>query len=886
MVRLHRKHAAALCAMAFVGALVMILLFAVNWTPGIMPAPPGPAGIGRALSGIRIPFQENAGQFPSDVAFGARMFAGSVFVTREGGIVYSLSGRREEGIAGKARVFRETLIGGNAREIFGEDQSSTRVSRFFGNDPAKWIREIRVWDTLALNRVYNGIDLKLIARGGSVEKVFHVAPGADPSAIRLSMEGTDRLAINDRGELEVQAGGETVRFTAPVAWQEDAEGGKKAVGAAYEVSGNEYGFRLAGYDPAKEVIIDPLLAATYLGGSIGPMPDGFDDQPYAMDFDSSGNIYVVGATGSSNFPAGPGYDNTFNGSADAFVVRLSPDMTRIVSMTFLGGSQDDIATAVRVSGNSVYVAGSTKSSGFPATPAPGSNPGSSSWRVFVVKLDLSLSASTLSLGTILNGSFNDNEASLALDGSGNVFVAGRTQSPDFPITAGTYDNLVSGPDINYELTDFFIAKFDGSTLSLLASTYLRGPSGAPGTSEALPSISVDGGGNVVLAGLTEASDYPTTLGAYNRTGGGTQIVASKLNNSLTSLLYSTFVGPSSINYRASLSLDAGDNVWIGGYAPTVGGGNGFVTKLDSTLSSLLASTYVGGSGNDFVTGIVAAPGNTVYVTGQTASLDFPKTVGAIDNTFHGGTGGYDVFVCRYNGDLTSLLASTALVQINAGGTRPRTVLALDGSGNIYVAGNTDSAAFNTTPGAVQPSIQPGIWCDAFIAMLDPTLSADSAAPTVSSILPSSGSTGVPVDNAISVIFSERMKASTIDNVTITVAGVPGTVTFDGNRIAIFRPMDNLAAGTLYTVTVTTGVQDYSGNGMAANFISTFTTAAVSTGPSHGRGSSGCVMMVCTNGTTEDGLSVIMTLLSPLALIAARRVIVRRGGRTRRRNRQC
>ena len=378
MVRFHRKHARALCAMAFVGALVMFLLFAVNWNPGSMPAPPGPAGIGRALSGIRVPFQENAGQYPPDVAFGARMFAGSVFVTREGSIVYSLFGRPEGGTAGKARVIRETLVGGTPRDVSGEDPSSARVSRFFGNDPAKWIRDIRAWDTVRLDQVYEGVDVRLKARGGSVEKVFHVSPGADPSAIRLHVEGTDGLAVNDRGELEAHAGGETVRFTAPVAWQEDDGGEKIPVSASYEVTGNEYGFRLAGYDPGREVIIDPLLAATYLGGSASQVPDMFDDQPYSMSFDASGNLYVAGATGSSYFPAGLGFDNTFTAdppaSTDAFVVKLSPGLNQILAATFLGGSSDDMATAVQVRGNYVYVAGATKYDNrqtavdFPATP--------------------------------------------------------------------------------------------------------------------------------------------------------------------------------------------------------------------------------------------------------------------------------------------------------------------------------------------------------------------------------------------------------------------------------------------------------------------------------------------------------------------------------------
>jgi hypothetical protein len=887
MVRFNRKHAAALCALASVGALFAFLPAGVRDNPKDRPAVSGPAGIARILSGIRIPFQENAGQFPSDVAFGARMFAGSVFVTREGGLVYSLYGRPGGTTPGKARVLRETLVGGKTWEISGEDPSSARISRFAGKDPAKWIRGIRAWDTVRLDQVYRGVDVRLRARGGSIEKIFHVRPGADPSAIHLRVDGADRLAVNDRGELEASVGKETVRFTAPVAWQEDDGGGKTPVVAAYEVAGNEYGFRLAGYDTDREVIIDPLLAATYLGGTVGPVADGFDDQPYAMDFDSSGNLYVAGATGSSNFPSSPGYDSVMDGTTDAYVVKLSSDLTQVLAATFVGGGTDDIATAVRVSGSSVYVAGATNSSDFPATPDPGTTRGS--WDVFVVKLNLPLSSLT---GTILGGSFIDNEACLALDGSGNVFIAGRTQSPDFPVTAGTYDNTVSGPDIQPDVTDFFIAKIDGSSLSLLAGTYLRGPTGVPNTSEAFPAIAVDGSDNVVLAGLSEATDYPTTAGAYSTTGGGAQVVVSKLNNALTSLLYSTFVGPSALGYRVSLAL-SGDNVWIGGYAsgssfPVTGGAHrttyaskeGFVTKLNGTLSSpLLASTYVGGSGDDFVTGIAAATDGSVYATGQTASSDFAATSGAFDNSFNGVL---DVFVRRYSGDLASLQYSSFLFLGSTSSNSPRAFLSLDGTGNVYVAGITNYASIPTTAGTVQESFNlPGIYNDGFIAKFNATLSADNTAPTVSSVLPSSGATAVPVDNTVRVTFSERMKTSTIDNTTITVAGVTGTVTYDGVRTATFTPADNLAAGTAYTVTVTTGVQDYWGNAMVSNYTSTFTTAGGSSGSSSsGGGGGGCTVTGGRKMPAEEGWPAALVLLLPPALLAARRLRVRYGARNR------
>ncbi|MBI5342172.1 MAG: Ig-like domain-containing protein [Deltaproteobacteria bacterium] len=301
-----------------------------------------------------------------------------------------------------------------------------------------------------------------------------------------------------------------------------------------------------------------------------------------------------------------------------------------------------------------------------------------------------------------------------------------------------------------------------------------------------------------------------------------------------------------------------------------------MAKLNGALSSLLASTYVGGSGDDFVTGIAAATDGSVYATGQTASSDFAATSGAFDNSFNGVL---DVFVRCYSGDLASLQYSSFLFLGSTSTNSPRAFLSLDGTGNIYVAGITNYASIPTTAGAVQESFNlPGIYYDGFIAKFDATLSVDSTAPTVSSVLPSAGATGVPVDNTVRVTFSERMTASTIDNTTITVAGVTGTVTYDGVRTATFTPADNLAAGTLYTVTVTTGVQDYGGNAMASIFTSSFTTAGGSGGSSSGSGGGGggCTMTGGRKMPAEEGWPAALVLLLPPALFAARRLRVRYG----------
>ena len=358
-----------------------------------------------------------------------------------------------------------------------------------------------------------------------------------------------------------------------------------------------YGFTVASYDKTKDLIIDPLLASTFLGGS------GFD-WGYSLALDTSGNVYVTGLTQSTDFPTTSGaYDTSHNDGGvwfDVFVSKLNGGLTSLLASTYLGGSSGEIgySLALDTSGN-VYVTGYTYSTDFPAMSGAYDTSHNGGTRdVFVSKLDGGLTS--LLASTFLGGSDWDLGFSLTLDTSGNVYVTGYTLSTDFPTTSGAYDTSHNGGDF-----DVFVSKLDGGLTSLLASTYLGGSSGEIGYSLAL-----DTSGNVYVTGIA-SSGFPTTSGAYNTSSNG-------------------------------------------GY-------DVFVSKLDSGLTSLLASTFLGGSGSDDESSsLVLDTSGNVYVTGQTDSGDFPTTSGAYDTSFNSCDAGYDAFVSKLDGGLTNLLASTFL----------------------------------------------------------------------------------------------------------------------------------------------------------------------------------------------------------------------------------
>src|SRR3990172_2188049 len=571
---------------------------------------------------LHMPFIANNGQMDGQVKFYAKTFGGTVFVTKEGEIVYALpmnsselrvqgleSGVRSQGSAVRrqgcrgelqspngihneagmlhdhrisdivhpaswivehdksetcgeqsrtiqnirAIALKEQFVGAKTITIQGEAQSVTKVSYFKGNDPSKWKTNISTYDSVNLGEIYDGIELKLRAYGNNVEKLFTVKPGANPEKIKLKLRNPNsefqnpKLSVNEQGELEVETGLGTVKFTKPVAYQE-IDGKRVEVECKYTIADCEmqnaecktnlkskirnlsstsigdpksevpkskienpkfeYGFKVASYDKSKPLIIDPLLASTFLGGS-------YHDSGYALTLDTSGNVYVTGSTGSTDFPTTNGaYDAFFStslvGGGDAFVSKLDGGLTSLLASTYLGGYGGDwgLSLALDTSGN-VYVMGGTWSDDFPTTSGAYDkyrNDVRYFTDVFVSKLDGGLTS--LLASTYLGGSRYDNGYSLTLDISGYVYVTGYTDSTDFPTTSGAYDTSFNSSD--YYIDDVFVSKLEGGLGTLTASTFVGGSSDDYGNA-----LTLDTSGNVYVTGSTGSTDFPTTSGAYD-----------------------------------------------------------------------------------------------------------------------------------------------------------------------------------------------------------------------------------------------------------------------------------------------------------------------------------------------------------------------------------
>ncbi len=535
------------------------------------------------LSSISVPFIENRGQVPKEVAFYAKTFGGTVFVTRSGQLVYSLP-------AGKGGVaLKEILIGADIKSVKGEERSITKVSYFTGSDRKKWISGLTTYNYISLGEPWRGIKLKIHAHGKNVEKLFYIEPEVDPEKIRVRIEGAKKLELTEDGRLRVITEKGDVYFTKPLAYQ-NIDGKRKEVEVSYVLEGCEYSFRLGKYDPKKAVVIDPLLASTYLG-------DSGNDGARAIAIDASGNVYVAGHTDSSHFPTTAGaYDESYNGYGDTFISKLSGDLSHLLASTYLGGESWDMACALAIdaSGN-VYVAGDTDSSHFPTTAGAYDESYNGYYDVFISKLNGNLTQ--LLASTFLGGRYDDEALALILDKDGNVYVTGKTYSPNFPTSNGAYDRSLNGDE-----EDVFISKLNGNLTQLLASTYLGG-----GGFDVAFAVTLDSLGNVYVSGYTWSSNFPTTSGAYDESYNGWEdAFISKLNGDLTQLLASTYLGGGNVDGALALAIDASGNVYVAGdtYSsdfPTTtgaynesynGGKDAFISKLDANLSGKTTVTAV------------------------------------------------------------------------------------------------------------------------------------------------------------------------------------------------------------------------------------------------------------------------------------------------------
>ena len=660
---------------------------------------------------IPLYFIQNEGQMNEYVKYLLKIPNGNVYFTSKE-IVYQFLHRKDKGKNQvgdiiikekrnkeiKVENIRVRFIGANEEvKVEGREDCEARASYFRGNDPRKWVKGARTFEKVIYRELYPHIDLVVGGNKGKIKHEYRVKVGGEIENIKIRYEGIKRVVVNERGQLEIETGEGVLREDVPLSYQMIGDR-KVEVESGYVVDKEGFvRFKVGEYREDKELIIDPdLIYSTYLGG-------GSWDRGYGIAVDGSGNAYVTGETYSNDFPTTPGaFDTSHSGGYDVFITKLNATGTDLIYSTYLGGGGWDRGYGIAVDGSGcAFVTGYTNSSDFPTTPGAFDTTYNYA-DVFITKLNAT--GTDLIYSTYLGGS-DDREWSngIAVDGSGCAYVTGRTDSVDFPTTPGAYDTIYN----NY---DVFITKLNATGTVLLYSTYLGGTWGEEGWG-----IGVDGSGCAYVTGRTDSNDFPTTPGAYKTSNITTydDVFITKLNATGTDLIYSTYLGGAhgtilNNDYGLGIAVDTNGNAYVTGYTdsklfPTTPGAfdtshsghfEGFITKLNAIGTDLIYSTYLGGRGHqDRCYGIAIDGSGNAYVTGRTDSTNFPITPGAFDTTYNDWD---DAFITKLNATGTDLIYSTYL-----GGSEDDygRGIAVDGSGNAYVTGYTDSNDFPTTPGA-------------------------------------------------------------------------------------------------------------------------------------------------------------------------------------------
>jgi len=644
-----------------------------------------------------IVFTENQGQWDNQIRFRAAIDGATMWFS-QGKAYYQFvrplpiddpQGQLiNPGIGGaECMMISATFVGASDKaQIVGDQQVAYKCHYFLGDKKFRWKTDVPNYEAIVYRGIYPAIDLRYYGDDIEMEYDFIISPGGDIGDIRIQYDGIESLSVSEDGQLVVITAWGTIIEQAPFVYQPVGGGQEDLAGSYYLISDNTFGFAIDGdIDPNYPVVIDPVLTySSYLGGFLGdygwgiqPAGDGClilvgatFSSDFPMEFplqgtymgemdifitkldlaaglvfstyfggtnreesphtfvDDLGFIYIQGRTFSVDYPTLNAYDNDLSGNSDQFLLKLDPSGSALVFSTYLGGTEDDMSAAIYVDQyHCPYLAGITYSEDFPTVNPFQISPSQGTEDLTVTKF--SADGSTLIYSTYLGGNQNEQVKTIKVDASGHAYVGGYTYSRGFPIV-NAYDDSFGG----YQ--DAFLTKFVPEGNDVVFSTFLGGDL----YNEWISDLDVDAEGNIFVAGATMSADFPLVNPFQDEFKGGSVVECdgfiAKFDPSGTSLLYSTYLGGTEDDYCEAIDVDLQGIAHVTGYTYSAdyplanplfdvltGVPSVIVASLSAAGNELQFGTFLGGSEGDVGRTLFVDQVRNAHVTGYTLSADFP-----------------------------------------------------------------------------------------------------------------------------------------------------------------------------------------------------------------------------------------------------------------------
>lgn len=673
--------------------------------------------------------------------------------------------------------------------ILANDQADQYCNYYHTRYEGGAVERVPVFRKLVYKNVYDNIDLVFYSASQGIKYDFIVNPGGRVSDIKIKYNGASKVKLSQQGALQIATTLGTLEEHKPFTYQErdtvfeQGQSGRKRkkVSSAFRIANDEITFSVDDFNGKQTLVIDPGVRwFSYMGGT----SEEYTTSSFAID--TAGNILISGYTNSTNLPVSTTASQTTNGGgSDAFVAKFTRGGKRLWA-TYYGGSGTDAVTgcggaAIDNSGN-IYIAGATGGgSGFPITSgAFQTTHGGGSYDGYLAKLN---SSGTRVWATYFGGNNPDYVYSLAVDSEGNVIIAGETSSSNLPVSSGAFQSTHAGyyAAFAHSNSDCFIAKFSGSGQRLWATYVGAGNMGF----ERIYAVDCDLSDNIIAVGLTPGvnflgfpvSYFPVTAGAFQTTyGGGTNDAFVVKFNKTGSRLWGTFFGGSNEDYATGIATGPNNSIVFvgntkssdfpansGAFQTGVAGGyDQFIGKLDSNGVSRQWATLYGGSSDDYANDVITDTDGTVWITGHTASSNFPVTSDAYQLTHKGGN--WDASLLKFSSTGSRQWAT----YVGGSGADRGTGIELDQSDPVLI-GYTNSTTLSVSAMAFQPTTT-GANPDAFMMRFG---SCSITAPNLAGPSPQACQpmpTSVTLDAGV---YEEYLwsNGATTRTITVTVDGV-------------------------------------------------------------------------------------------------------------------